>query len=67
MGINLLNISLCAQALALISEQCVNTTENSLKNITLVNFLIILILVIVIVANVNEGERAGNPVRVICR
>ena len=37
-------------------EKCVNNTENSLKNITLVNFLIILILIIVLAANVNEGE-----------
>lgn len=35
-------------------EKCVNNTENSLKNITLVNFLIILILIIVLAANINE-------------
>lgn len=37
-------------------EKCITNTENSLKNITLVNFLIILILIIVVAANVNEGE-----------
>ena len=45
-----------AQALAVASEQCVTITETSLKNITLVNFLIILILIIVVAANVNEGN-----------
>merc|ERR1719400_271386 len=35
-------------------EKCINNTENSLKNITLVNFLIIFILIIVVAANVNE-------------
>ena len=45
------------QALAVASEQCVTITETSLKNITLVNFLIILILIIVVAANVNEGEQ----------
>ena len=38
-------------------EQCTSNTENSLKNITIVNFLIILILIIVIAANVNEGKK----------
>ena len=37
-------------------EKCINNTENSLKNITLVNFLIIFILIIVVAANVNEGK-----------
>ena len=45
-----------AQALAVASEQCVTITETSLKNITLVNFLIILILIIVVAANINEGK-----------
>ena len=40
-------------------EKCINNTENSLKNITLVNFLIILILIIVVAANVNEGEASS--------
>ena len=44
------------QALAVTSEQCITITETSLKNITLVNFLIILILVIVVAANINEGK-----------
>jgi len=35
-------------------EKCITNAENSLKNITLVNFLIILILIIVVAANVNE-------------
>jgi len=35
-------------------EKCINNAENSLKNITLVNFLIIFILIIVVAANVNE-------------
>ena len=45
-----------AQGVAVASEQCVTITETSLKNITLVNFLIILILIIVVAANVNEGN-----------
>jgi len=47
-----------ATALAVASEQCVTITETSLKNITLVNFLIILILIIVVAANVNEALHA---------
>ena len=38
-------------------EKCINNAENSLKNITLVNFLIIFILIIVVAANVNEGKQ----------
>ena len=35
---------------------CINQNRNALKNVTLVNFLIIIVLVIVIAANINEGE-----------
>jgi hypothetical protein len=47
-----------ATGVAVASEQCVTITETSLKNITLVNFLIILILIIVVAANINEALHA---------
>ena len=49
-----------AQGVAVASEQCVTITETSLKNITLVNFLIILILIIVVAANINEGKSPND-------
>ena len=49
-----------AQGVAVVSEQCVTITETSLKNITLVNFLIILILIIVVAANINEGKSLND-------
>jgi hypothetical protein len=52
--------------------QCVDRNRNSLKNVTLVNFLILIVLIIVIAANINEGKiyisssTVGCPKNTLC-